>query len=101
MRSRQDLQVGAPEVRQDIGAGGAAALAVLLRDLVHEGAFLRRAVAVGDVRHAVGSRCGKKSLVERAWTGQMHYVQRPPAVVQLEPNDALCSARLKQGSTSS
>ena len=46
------LQVGAAQVRRQVGLGGAEALAVLVRHLVHAHAFLRGAVEVGVQREA-------------------------------------------------
>ena len=49
-RSVDHLQVGPAQVRRQVGLGGAEALAVLVRHLVHAHAFLRGAVEVGVQR---------------------------------------------------
>ena len=76
MRVGHHLQVGPAQVRRQVGLGGAAALAALLRHLVQAHAFLQRAVEVAVQRVAGLLRGLHEELGRARRLLQVHHVQR-------------------------
>src|SRR5512139_740523 len=80
--ARQHLEVGPRKVRLHVGARGAAALAVLLRDLVDADALLLGAVEVGIAAKARLLAGLQEDLLERIAGAQLGDVQRAAAAVE-------------------
>ena len=79
---RDHLQVGPRQVGREKRLGGAATLAVALRHLVEEGAFLRGAVVVGVGGEAVHARGLQEHLVDGAVVARVGHVQRAALAVE-------------------
>ncbi len=75
------LQVGTRQLGRQVALGGAAALTVAVRDLVHEGAILLGAVVVGRIGDALGGGGVDEHLVEWAGVARITDVERAAAAV--------------------
>jgi len=81
-RLGDDLEVGPASHRRQIGLGRAAALAVVMRDLVQAHALLAGAVEIGVVRMAGLHTRLHKSLSQRIRVTQIGHMQRATAAMQ-------------------
>ena len=90
----EHLQVGACQVRRQIGFGGAETLAVLVRHLVHAHAFLVRAVEVGVVRIARLLPGLDKRRAKPVGAAQIHHVQRAATAMKGVRRRARCVRRV-------